>query len=235
MKFRPRNIMTNQSNIVSRRTALKGIAGLAGTAVAGAGMTFQASEPAAATGHAVEIDDITIELSAEDGEAVGLTEFGLSDMWFEVEWENIETSVWTQMTFINDSAGVLATKLGEVDLGVDGDGTETFGFGTTYESSYDVDLAGPSYLDGATPLQVQPSNPNGQAFLDELRLGESESEKTVEIRHNHVLRLAYEDGSIDGASGVLENKSSYFNVTLQRVSPNAEVSGDGEADAYGDS
>lgn len=225
--------MTDDSNLVSRRTALKGIAGFAGTGAVGAGTIIHASEPAAAVNHEVAIDDVTIELSAEGGEPVGLTEFGLSDIWFEAQWENIETSVYANFGFINDSANTLSVTLAGVNLGVDGDGTETYGYGQTYENSYNVDLDGPSYLDGGAPMHVGPNQLNGQDFLDELSLGESEDESTTEIRFGLTLWHAEEDGS-KGSTGLLENAESYFDVTTKRVFTDAEA-GDGEADAYGDS
>lgn len=221
--------MTDDTPLVSRRTALKGLATFAGTGVVGAGTIIHASEPAAAVNHHVEIDDITIELSAEADESVGLAEIGLSDLWFEAQWENIENSVYAMFSFIS---GVVGVTLATVDLGVDGSGTETFGYGQTYEDSYTVDLDGPSYLDGATPMHVDPIDTNGQMFLDRFGLSPSESEKTREVRFGLTLWLANDDGSRDQA-GLLQNAESYFNVTSQRVLPDAEA-GDGEADAYGE-
>jgi hypothetical protein len=222
--------MTDHTNMVSRRTALKGLASFAGAGVVGAGTIIHASEPAAAVNHHVEIDDITIELSAQEGEPVGLSELGLSDIWFEAQWENIETSIYADIGFVE---GVYGVSLANVDLDVDGDGTETFGYGQTYADSYDVDIDGSSYLDSETPMHVGPTQTNGEEFLDHFSLDGSESEKTTEIRFGLVLRLAREDGTIDYGT-VLENAESNFDVTVERVFPGAEA-GDGEADAYGES
>lgn len=224
--------MSDDSNRVSRRTALKGIAAFAGAGAMGAGTIIYASEPAAAVNHHVEIDDVTIEVSAEEEDPVGIAEFGLSDIWFEAQWENIGTSLYADLGFVIDDANTLGTTLADVDLGVDGEGTETFGYGQTYEDSYDVDLDGSSYLDGGAPLHVAPNDSNGGDFLDVLSLDASESEKTTEIRFGLSLWLAEEDGS-KGFTGILENAETYFDVTVKRVLPGAEAS-DGEADAYGE-
>lgn len=223
--------MSDDSNLVSRRTALKGIAGFAGTSAVGAGTVIHASKPVAAVNHEVAIDDMTIELSAEEGEPVGVSEIGISDLWFEVQWENIETSVYAGIAFQNGNTGV---SLASLDLGVDGDGTETFGYGQTYEGSYNVDLDGQSYLDGETPMHVSPGKTtNSETFLNKLSLEGSESEKTDEITFRIGLRLAKDDGSIDYGTA-LDNMESHFDVTVKRVLPDA-AAGDGEADAYGES
>jgi hypothetical protein len=222
--------MTDHTNMVSRRTALKGLAGFAGTSAVGVGSITYAAEPAAAqVNNGIEIDDLTIDLQAGEDEAIGLSEIGLSDLWFEAYWESITSSLIVDLTITEITNTWASAVLDFVDLGVDGDGTETFGYGDTYADSYTVDLNGGAYFDGATPLHT---DPNDTQLLNQYQLESGETEKTVSTRISLSLWLADEDGSQD-VSALLENTEESFDITLQRVEPTGGVS-DGEGEVYGE-
>lgn len=201
----------------SRRTALKGIAAVASTGAVGAGGIIHASEPVAAVEHHMTIDDITVD--TVDG---NITEMGISQLWFELSWENIQDPLYTEFEFRHDdfaqSAGL--DGAGEKDLGVTGQGTETFGYGEKYSENYDVDLGDLSTYD--VPLRT-----DWDAWLEHFHLGEDEDQKTVEDVQFTIWIWQ------TGGSASLGVENSEFDVTVQRVEPDGDVSG-GEGDAFGE-
>lgn len=221
--------MTDHTHLVSRRNALKGIAALGGTSAAGAGAILHASEPAAASSHVMEIDDITIGLNAAEGEPIGLTEIGISDIWFEIRWENIEYGLRGNFGWLTPAYG---TQLASLRLHIDGEGTETFGYGDVYQSSYDIDLDGQSYLDGSAPMRVSlpTSNPLDEDVITQYQLESSQNEKTVATEFFISLVELDEDGS---PGELLDNTDATFDVTLQRTEPDAGAN-EGEAVVYGE-
>lgn len=223
--------MNENTNFVSRRSALRGIAGFAGASAVGVGALSHASEPAAAqVTNEIGIDDITIELKAGEDEAIGLSELGFSDLWFDAYWENITTSVYASFS-AQKLYGDYTPTVGLVDLvdlGVDGDGAESFGYGETYADSYTVDLDGGAYLNGATPVHTDPDDTD---FLSMYQLESGETEKTVRTRLSIELWLA-DEGSQD-ISMLLDTSEGLFDTTLQRIEPTGGVS-HGEGVVYGE-
>lgn len=208
--------MADDTHFVSRRNALKGIAAVAGTSVAGAGAIIQASEPAAANGHLMSIDDITIETTSGE-----ISEFGISDIWYEVSWENVSESLGFQFRFRPEDSGS-DHILDYVSVNVSNNGTSTFGYGSQYSENYDVDLS--EEMD--VPLRT-----TEDTWLQEyLSLDDDENQRTVQDM-KFGMRVFHEINSDEIES--LDITSSLFNVTVQRIVAEGSVD-EGEGEAYGE-
>lgn len=212
--------MSDNTRRVSRRKALKGIAAVGSTGAVGAGGIIHASEPAAATGHAVEIDDITVETI--DGE---IEEIGISDLWFEVTYQNIPIGITVSFRFWETNLG--PKSVDSVDLGVSGDGSETFGFGDKYTDHYDENI-GENVADRGSI--DAPLTTTDDEFLSYVSLDPAQDQKTVED-------MAFEINLLNennvGNFTLLNRIRANFDLTVLRVEPDGGVD-DGEGDAYGE-
>lgn len=221
--------MSDKTQLVSRRNALKGLTAFAGASVVGAGTILNASEPVVAASHGMEIDDITI--SSYDGE---ISQLGFSDLWFEVEWENVPTDVRVYFMMHHSDVGPNDLeeweRFGTVDLGIDGAGSETFGYGDEFEDSYDVDLDGPSHLDGASPLYIENSLFYSY-FLDEYFLDDDQEEKSVPTSFG--LQLFILPPTEEDEMTQVDSTEESFTVTVQRLDSQADAN-EGEGVAYGE-
>lgn len=215
--------MNEDTHLMTRRNALKGIGTLAGTAAVGAGAIRHASEPVAAINHPIPMDDIVIETI--DGE---VTEFGISDLWFEVNYEHVHNDLGALFRFSGDMP---ESTLKGARLGVQGSGTETFGWGDAYADDYDVNLDGVEDVIAQNDTFFAPFSITDEDWLEGLSLDDGEDEKTVEVRFRVALEAEYDEFPSWRSTG--GGTSTGFDVTVQRVEPGADTN-EGEADAFGE-
>lgn len=206
--------MSDDSNLVSRRTALKGIAGVAGTGVVGAGAFVTAAQPAAAVEHELAVENGLIE--THDG---AVAEIGIGQLWFEVSWENIPDTLLCDFRF--SISGVGLTTLDSGDLGVSGEGSETFGYGQSpeYRNEYNEHL-------GSLGLEV-PLSTDSEMLLEEIGLADGEDEKTTTVEFE--IRVYRNPG---GPIDVLATSTGEFDFVVERLEPDGEVE-EGEASPFG--
>ncbi|HKJ58164.1 MAG TPA: hypothetical protein VKA37_02970, partial [Halobacteriales archaeon] len=202
--------MSDNSRRVSRRTALKGIAAVASTGAVGAGGIIHGAEPVAAVEHQLAVEDAVI--GTHDGD---VAEIGIKELWFEASWNNIPDSVRCAFTFGTDT--LAGRTLGSGDLGVSGDGSETFGYGQSpdFRYNFDVNLGSLGY---DTPLSTTWS-----PILEEIGLSDDEDEKTTTIEFT--IRLYRVQ---DEEEQMLDESVGEFDLVVERLEPEGEV-GDGEA------
>jgi hypothetical protein len=209
--------MSDDTHLLSRRNALKGIGAFAGTSAVGAGTIIRASEPAAAVEHVMSVDDITIETL--DGE---ISELGISDMWVEVSWEYIPIELIMNLEFRHDDVDPfdLIDAGTRISLGVKGEGNEIFGYGERYEDNYTFDL---SEVHVNIPFSVDED-------LEIFNLDEGQDEKTVQ---DVAFRVALGSVVESGPDALLAQTVGEFDVTVTRVEPGGEAD-EGEGAAYGE-
>lgn len=221
--------MSDDIHLLSRRGALKGLGAFAGTSAVGAGTILHASEPAAATGHAMSIDNITIETT--DGE---ISELGLSALWFEVTYENIPHELMARFRFII-VGGESATIEDKPLLDLSGEGTETFGYGEVYSDEYESSLDGRITNEPGGTFNA-PISITDEAWLQNFSVPDGEDENSVALNFNvYIFSKASADAdpsSMDSWDH-LDTTTSYFEVDVHRLNSSGDVP-DGEGDAYGE-
>lgn len=213
--------MSDNTNLLTRRNALKGIAAFAGTSAVGAGTIIHASEPAVAVNHGITIEDTVIETT--DGE---VSEFGIRDLWFEITYEHIQSDLGVLFRFSGTGS---ESSLKTARLGVQGSGTETFGYGDAYAEKYNVDLDGATDFLAQNDIFEAPFTAD-QEWLEGLYLDEDQDQKTVEVVFTTHFESHHEEFPHWTSAG---GTFASFDVTVQRVDQDAEMN-EGEGDAYGE-
>jgi hypothetical protein len=232
--------MSDNDKLVSRRTALRGIASVAGVSAAGMGSVRYASEPAAADVQ-LPIDIQNLDVFTTDGE---LSALGISDMWFELSWNRVPDDIILvlELRSTDISEALFEMRSSPRYLGVTGTGSETYGFGETYAEEYEVDLA---TLDYETPFVASRGDDSliRSGTLDEFSMGEGEGEEIAgaELTSFEMsfgiscFSASQQDDAADvvqGGDNLIGGTGSYF--TLSVIRNVGEVEAEGEAIPVGE-
>lgn len=211
--------MAPEQGLVSRRTVLKTAGSATFVGATGLGAVLYSSRPVIAAASDITEEDVIIE--TVDG---GVSRLGVSDLWFELEWQHIRNDVRCYPTFVHYEPEFNQVRIADEDLGISGSGTDIFGFGDEYEDVYNVDLGTEDYF-GPPPHYTE-----DEEWLAPFQLEDREGEKTVTVE----LQIRMADRDDDGTQGqAFVETLAEFDVIVRSVDPSVNMTG-GAALVFGE-
>ena len=210
-----------------RRGFLKGAGAVGVAGVVGVGAMSYSAEPVVAAENGFEVEDITVEVS--DGE---LSSLGVTDAWFNLEWQAINYDRVEIQWVFETSEGDAATTFGRAgtvdNLGIAGSGEDSWGFGDQYEEEYENELTIEDFSDEEEfPIDV--TRDEDEDFLDIFSVEQEGDTEEYEVSFGPEFWGVTEEGDYD----LLGSEKGDFMLTVDWVEADATVT-EGAADASGE-